>query len=488
MPIFIMDKKISILLVFTLVVSFFAWFEITTFADSDKDSVMDSIDNCPLNANLDQFDFDFDKLGDECDTDDDNDGVLDFIDQFDLDQLEWIDFDFDGIGSSGDPDDDNDGIVDIDDSIPVPPSEKLATKYLQDIHICAEMVNSTSHLVCYSQFFGKIVKNEKNSSDALELSIALSKIGAIDDCHFVSHVIGHTAYNETRDVRKSLQGMDGTMCRGGYFHGVLASYFHSINESRVSFPDSYQTICDDLIGSSSYQDCIHGLGHGFVHYFEGDIESSLETCHELSFYQNILCGKGVMMQYTGNMLTKNKMSDDVISNLCNEVQLERNDYVECNRSTGTTLAFFTGHNFEKGKVLCNLIKDADAMNYCVEGLLLEIQDSERYEYAPLTKDIREKFQPQIIEGTKNIDIRSPAIISNFEFIPKIGIISFSIDSPHYVILYIPNEFVSSKMAVTVNGNIPNQLEIKNNVLGEDVAMISFVPNEPGIILITHLTQ
>jgi len=62
-PIFIIDKKISILLVVTIAVSFFAWFEITTFADSDKDSVMDSIDNCPLNANWDQFDFDFDGIG-----------------------------------------------------------------------------------------------------------------------------------------------------------------------------------------------------------------------------------------------------------------------------------------------------------------------------------------------------------------------------------------------------------------------------------------
>jgi len=216
-----------ILLVATLGMCILSWSEFTIFADSDNDGVEDSVDNCPSNANQDQADFDLDKMmGDACDNDDNNDGILD-----------------------------------TEDSSPLLPSENLAIKYLQDIRACADMDDGTLYLVCYSEFFGKLTKNEKNNSDALELSIALSKIGTIDDCHFVSHEIGHVAYEETRDVVKSLQGMDGTMCRGGYFHGVLASYFHNIKESGASFPDSYQTICDGLIGSSNYQDCIHGHGH-----------------------------------------------------------------------------------------------------------------------------------------------------------------------------------------------------------------------------------
>ena len=135
-----------------------------------------------------------------------------------------------------------------------------------------------------------------------------------------------------------------------------------------------------------------------------------------------------------------------------------------------------------------MIGDENARNYCTEGLRLEIQDSDRYESTPLTEDIREKFQPQSIEGTsKTIDIRSPALVSDFEFIPKIGMISFTIDKPQYVILYVPHEFVSPKMAVTVNGQIPDQLEAKGSVLGEDVAMIRFVPQESGKVVIVPLT-
>ena len=131
-----------------------------------------------------------------------------------------------------------------------------------------------------------------------------------------------------------------------------------------------------------------------------------------------------------------------------------------------------------------MIEDGNSRNYCIEGLRLEIQDSEKYESTPLTEDIREKFQPQFIEGSKSIDIRSPAIISDFQFMKEVGVISFSIDKPQYVILYIPSEFIASKMLVTVNGQIPMDLKSQDYLLGKEMAMISFVPNQSGTVLIT----
>ena len=458
-------------------------------SDTDLDEIEDVFDNCPKIQNNDQDDFDKDSLGNPCDVDDDNDGIVDELDVFDADPEEWSDFDFDGIGSKKDQDDDNDGIIDPEDTDPTLPSEDLARKYLQEIQDCTIMDDGPPRLLCYSQFFGRVAENEENNSDALELSIALSKIGTIDDCHFVSHEIGHVAFKKNPNAIPNLVGMDGTMCRGGYFHGVLASYFHDIEEAGEHFPSTYNIICDDLIGSSNYQDCIHGLGHGLVHYFGEDLGSSLELCHDMSFYQNILCVKGVMMQHTDNILTRQGISKDVISNICDATELESLDFVECSMSIGTTLAFFTNHNFDEGSKSCELIDDEKGKNYCLEGLRLEIQDSEKYDVEPLTKDVREKFQPQFIEGTsKIIDIQSPAVISNFEFISQAGIISFSIDRPQYVIMYIPSEFVTSKMVVTVNGQIPSDLSAKNNIFGEEIAMIRFVPNNAGLVMITRLTQ
>ena len=451
-----MNHKTKFLLViFAIVfsVSFVSWYGNNLLVDADADGVVDSIDNCPNITNPLQLDFDGDKLGNYCD-----------------------------------PDDDNDGIIDTKDPDPTPIAEDMTIKYLSQIQECAVMIDDTSRLLCYSQVFGKITENEKNNSDALELSVALSKLGAIDDCHFVSHEVGHVAFEENPNVIENLMGMDGTMCRGGYFHGVLASYFHKIKETEEIFPTTYKTICDELIGTSNYQDCVHGLGHGLVHFFGNNLNSSVELCHDMSFYQNRLCMKGVMMEYTDNVLTREGMPKEVISGLCDPSELDSLDFQECSMSIGTTLAFFSNHDFVQGAKSCKLIDDEDTKKMCLKGLRSEIEDSNRYEKNPLTQDKREKFQPQFIaDDSKIIDIRSPAVISNFEFEPEIGIISFVIDRPQYVTLYIPNEFVTPKMMVTVNGQLPNKIDAKNNIAGEEMAMITFVPNDAGFVLITPLT-
>ncbi|MDA0792101.1 MAG: thrombospondin type 3 repeat-containing protein, partial [Proteobacteria bacterium] len=80
--------------------------------DTDGDGVADENDNCIDLRNADQLDSDADGAGDDCDADDDNDGIPDEDDHLPLDPDESLDHDGDGIGDNGDTDDDNDGIPD----------------------------------------------------------------------------------------------------------------------------------------------------------------------------------------------------------------------------------------------------------------------------------------------------------------------------------------------------------------------------------------
>jgi hypothetical protein len=433
-----------------------------------------------------QDNFDGDELGNDCDTDDDNDSVIDKIDFFDMNPFSWADFDFDGIPTEEDIDDDNDGILDTDDVSPIPISEQLATINLEKIQGCALLDEGTASLICYSNLFDEIVKKVENNVDALELSISLAKLGAIDDCHFVSHEIGHTAYEENPNVVENLIGVDGSMCRGGYFHGTLAAYFHNVKENSESFPDSYMTICDGLIGSSNYQDCIHGLGHGFVHYYLDDLESSVQNCHTLSFYQTILCIKGVMMQYTDNKITRYGLTEQNLSNLCPKSQLDVLDYQQCTMSIGSTLAFHTRHNLEEGTKPCELISDEEGKSFCQEGLRLEIDDSKKYIDSPLTSEIREKFQPQFIkQGSQEwiVDILTPAIISNFNYNHEMKLIQFSFDKPTYITMYIPADLMQKKSLILVNGQAQKNVEFKTIFLDERYVAISVVPQNSGLLQI-----
>ncbi len=117
--------------------------------DTDVDTIVDSEDNCPFDANTDQLNTDGDGFGDVCDSDKDNDGVIDMVDSHPLNVLlcqdldadmcddcavgvdgfgplidastsnDGLDTNGDGICDVGDTDDDGDTIPDGTDNCPL---------------------------------------------------------------------------------------------------------------------------------------------------------------------------------------------------------------------------------------------------------------------------------------------------------------------------------------------------------------------------------
>jgi gliding motility-associated-like protein len=81
--------------------------------DDDNDGVLDTNDNCQFQANANQADNDADGEGDACDDDDDNDGVLDGYDNCQF------------TANTGQEDIDNDGMGDICDTVEINVSQAI---------------------------------------------------------------------------------------------------------------------------------------------------------------------------------------------------------------------------------------------------------------------------------------------------------------------------------------------------------------------------
>lgn len=88
--------------------------------DTDGDTVVDRLDNCPSDANTNQSNIDGDTEGDACDIDIDNDGVDNTSDNcINIDNANQENSDGDTVGNACDLDDDNDGIEDASDAYPL---------------------------------------------------------------------------------------------------------------------------------------------------------------------------------------------------------------------------------------------------------------------------------------------------------------------------------------------------------------------------------
>jgi len=520
----VIDKKIKILFVMlgiTLAISFTLSYDVAIFADTDQDGVWDIVDNCINNPNKEQWDLDSDSLGDECDPDDDNDGVfdevdvfdenplewsdfdfdnigdnsdndddndniVDAIDAFDDDPTEWADFDFDGVGAKQDQDDDNDGILDVDDPTPVSISEELTKEYIEEIENCASMDRGTPRLVCYSQFFNDLVKQLENNEDALTLALSLNRLDAVDDCHFISHAIGHAAFEENPKVHENLFGVDSEMCRGGFYHGIISSYFLDIRESGKPFPSSFEAICDDFINTSSYDRCLHGLGHGLVTYYPNKLETTIDLCDQLPFYQNNLCLGGVMMQHSDEKLTRYGISEEIMSSVCQKSQLNSHDYEKCNLILGATLAFHTNHNLEEGSKFCEMIDDKEGKEFCISGLDQEIKKAEYYSASPFQEVQLNKLQPKWIKpGDKKfvVEFRSLAIISGFSYVEETKTMQFSFNKPAIIKIYTWSELLPEKLVLTTNGVTEKNVSIQYS---EGYRIIQFSPTTSGTVLISGL--
>jgi hypothetical protein len=101
----------------------------------------------------------------------------------------------------------------------------------------------------------------------------------IRGCHEVAHAFGKYAYILAGYEVVAQKGPQN--CEGGFYHGALEAA--SIYLEDDMFTERARTYCGKIIESDSYElsNCAHGLGHGGMFRFAGDLDRVVAFCKTL---------------------------------------------------------------------------------------------------------------------------------------------------------------------------------------------------------------
>jgi len=306
--------------------------------------------NMDDSIHLEKFDFD-------------SDGIIDSLDVFSEDPDEWADFDFDGIGSNADSDDDNDGFLDEEDETPVVVSRILTEKYLNQIQKCSVIGLTESSQICFANLFDYTLKEGETSQDVLDLAMSLSSIGVLTGCHVTIHQIGESAYEKDPNFIENVLERDDLYCRGAYIHGSMKAFFLDMKEQGFELAD-FEDGCDEMSSTGFYPFCLHGVGHGFVAYYDGNIISALNDC--VAYQYKIPCHTGALMEYVGQKITHSSTLESEISEICSE-NMGEVVFIICNYQLGKLLAYFNNNDLEIVSGYCEMIEGEQGKFSCYEG-------------------------------------------------------------------------------------------------------------------------
>src|SRR4051812_31185886 len=152
-------------------------------------------------------------------------------------------------------------------------------------------------LACYKRGYRALTIADGPRVATLDLRERAAEVGYLRAaCHQLMHVIGREAGREAG--LRAFAGGDET-CSSGFYHGVVEAVMRNTGASALERDPT--SVCAPFRDSEprgmAHYNCVHGMGHGFMDVYGGDVFRSLEGCDELAaHWERHHCEGGVFME------------------------------------------------------------------------------------------------------------------------------------------------------------------------------------------------
>lgn len=141
------------------------------------------------------------------------------------------------------------------------------------------------------------------------LTASLSRLGYAGgiDCHNRAHELGRRAYEIFGG--ESFKGC-GIECHSGCRHGATEAFFAANGTSDLI--DSLHTLCgDELENRFHMHQCIHGIGHGLMAWYDYALHDVLAACDLIQQqYHQKSCYSGVFMENIVGSIVQDEQAED----------------------------------------------------------------------------------------------------------------------------------------------------------------------------------
>jgi methionine-rich copper-binding protein CopC/putative copper export protein len=235
---------------------------------------------------------------------------------------------------------------------------QLATPVVSDVSQCAEL--SIGGPNCYRDYFSALLRSDGPTATVDQVDALQARDHYVAaNCHQLTHDIGRDAAKYYGSLGQAFS-YEASACAAGYYHGVVEQVLSKWSDTRLE--SEVSTACAEVAtpryGIAHYN-CVHGLGHGVMLRFNGELFRSLPYCDQLADqWEYSSCLSGAFMQ---NIISAQEDSSATLrpGDLqfpCNAV--EERQKPDCWRLQSSYVLWQVQRDYARGFAVCDAAESA----------------------------------------------------------------------------------------------------------------------------------